>query len=104
MTSSTNLPQYDENLAFSIMLNCLNGSANTGNSNINHDKKEVDDDAASDCSSNYCQDENHQINIICDDNDCVEPICESEEQFNSFVSFIFKYILVYSVYLLVYVA
>lgn len=76
---STELPAYDEGLAFSIM-NALSGAS--------EDKKVTkveDEDAGSDCSSQYCDDERHQVDVVCDDDDCLEPVCESEEQFQSFV-------------------
>ncbi|TIC21032.1 hypothetical protein E3Q13_00212 [Wallemia mellicola] len=72
---STELPVYDEGLALSIM-NALSDNKSLKN----------EDDQGSECSSQYCDDEQHQVDVVCDDDNCVEPVCESEEQFQSFVS------------------
>ncbi|TIA83560.1 hypothetical protein E3P98_00758 [Wallemia ichthyophaga] len=72
---STELPAYDEGLAFSIM-NALSEGAG---------KEDKEEDGRSDCSSEYCDDEMHKVDVVCDDDDCIEPVCESEEQFQSFL-------------------
>ena len=78
---SAGLPAYDEYLALSIM----NGLPATETNKVENGDKDADD-AASDCSSQYCDDDRHKVDVICDDDDCIEPVCDSEEQFHSFVS------------------